>query len=95
MVPWYSYGSPFSIYTKKVQTSNVWRQNGVIMIDFTKKWPIYSEYRPKLNFWPKKVQNIKISPDFLLVKEKNDVCNIYCKIQDHTKDIKKKKKTVQ
>ena len=29
----------------------------------------------------------RISPDFLLIKEGNDVSNIYYKIQDHTKKI--------
>ena len=48
--------------------------------------PICPKYRSKSNFC-QKVLNIKISPECLLIKEGNDVSNIYCKIQDHTKKI--------
>ena len=37
-----------------------------------------------IEFFAKIVSNVWISLGFLLIKEGNDVSNIYCKIQDHT-----------
>ena len=61
LVPWYGYGSPLSTYTKKVQTSHVWRPNDVIIVDYAEivDSRITVKYRPKFNFSPKsyKYQN--------------------------------------
>ena len=38
----------------------------------------------KIDFFAIKITNIGISPGFWLIKEGNDVSNIYYKIQDHT-----------
>ena len=60
-----------------------WRRN----CSFCPIWRIISEMKAKIEFFAKKVLNIRISLCFflfLLIKEGNDVSNIYCKIQDHT-----------
>ena len=87
LIPWYSYGSPFSIHTKKSTNipcmTSQWRHN----CRFCKELPIYSEIYTRIEFFTKKVLKIGTSPSFLLIKEGNDVSNIYCKIQAHTKKI--------
>ena len=72
LVQWYSYGSPLSIHTTKVQTSHV--------------LPI-CEIWAKIELFAKKFSSIGISPDFLLIKEGNDIFNIYCTIQDQTMSV--------
>ena len=51
------------------------------------KKPIFREIKGKIEFSPKKVPNIEISPGFLLIKEGNGVSNMFCKFQDNTMKI--------
>ena len=83
LVPWYGYESPLSTYTKEVQTSHVWCHNDVIIADYAENADSQWSIDQNLNF-RQKVTNIKISPVVLLIKERNVVFYIYCKIIDHT-----------
>ena len=88
LVPWYSYGSPLSIHTTKVQTY-MYDVTITSLLSILPKLPIYLvKYRPKLNFFAVKFHMLEFHRVFLLIKEGNDVSKIYCKIQDHAITVK-------
>ena len=78
LVLWYSYGSPLSIHTKKVQTYHVWRHNDIIIVDFAQiadlQWNIGHKW-----IFRQKSSKYRNFTGFI-----NDVSNIHFKIQDNT-----------
>ena len=90
MFIWYhsiAMGLFFPNIPNKVQTTYVWRHNDVIIVDFAQTTDLQWNIGRNWVFRQKNVPKIGISPGFLLIKEENEVSNIYayCNIQDHTK----------
>ena len=77
MLIWYhciAMGLLFPYIPQKVIITHVWHHNDVIIDDFAQFGDFQWNIGQSLIFCQK---------SFLLVKERNDVSNIYCKIQDH------------
>ena len=51
------------------------------------KLPIYSEIQAKMEYFAKKVPNIRISQGLLLPKKEKAFLTLYCKIQAHNMNI--------
>ena len=73
----------FSYIPKNVQISRVGRHNDIIIAEFAQfcnfQWHIGQNW-----IFCQKSSKYRNFFGFLLIKEGNDVSNIYCKIQDHT-----------
>ena len=71
-------------YIPTIQTSHVWRHNNVINADFAQvadwQWNIDQNW-----IFRQKSSKYLNFTGVLFTKDGNDVSNIYCEIQDHTK----------